>query len=111
MSNTLRPNEVRRASEVLYDSASLRNTDITYENAPDVVMQLMELVQAMRHLRGEEKKQAVLGAVKLAIDANFDGVAEDVLMKIIPSMIDRIIDVDNGKIVIDPRIRSMFCCS
>ena len=110
MSNTPLPNEVHRASEVLYDSASLRNKDITYENAPDVVMQLMELVQAMRHLRGEEKKQAVLGAVKLAIDANFDGVA-DVLMKIIPSMIDRIIDVDNGEIVIDPRIRSMFCCS
>lgn len=104
-------NDIRRASEVLYDQAqALHHGSLTYAMVPEVVTKFMEIAQSMSHLTGEEKKRVVVGSIKMCIDDSFDGHMEAILLQLVPSLVDSIIDVDRGHIVIDKRLRSSFLC-
>lgn len=87
---------------------------VNYNNLPMLVAKAMEVAQQMSHLSGEEKKDAVVKGICMAIDASdMAGPFEGVLLELVPVLYDTIIEVDKGKIRINKKLRGGVlsgCC-
>jgi len=83
-------------------------------------LQLMKLVESYRHMTGVQKKQIVIKALEALVSEIADEedsnesqekiALEQFLKLFIPSVIDNLITVDNGKLKIKPRCSSLFKC-
>lgn len=81
--------------------------DLALENVPNLLVSLMQIVQAGRNLRGPEKKELVLQVLTAVLqDAPYGEVARQLL----PAMIETFLQVDNGKLVIKPPPSSFSWC-
>ena len=90
---------------------NLNGKKFSYEDIPRNVALCMEIAQAMSHLSGEEKQAAVTKAIQMGIDeSDVAGPLEGVIIEIVPTLIDAILDVDKGKLVINKRLRNRFSC-
>lgn len=108
----MRHSEINAAAQRMCDMVrtNLNGKKFSYEDIPKNVAQCMELAQAMSHLSGEEKQAAVTKAIQMAIDdSDVAGPLEGVIIEMVPTLIDAILDVDKGKLVINKRLRNSFC--
>lgn len=89
---------------------SKQKNKITLENLPSLVLETMVIAQKMRHLKGKEKKKLVTKAITLCIDrADIAGPFEGIVLQLVPKLCDTLIDVDKGKLVINPKIVGCPC--
>lgn len=108
----MRHNEINAAAQRMTDlvNASLDGKKFSYEDIPQNVAKCMGIAQAMSHLSGEEKQASVTKAIQMAIDdSDVAGPLEGVIIEMVPTLIDAILDVDKGKLVINKRLRNSFC--
>lgn len=84
-------------------------TDVS--EIPDVLQICMQAAGDMKDLSGQEKKEAVVRALQMGIDASdIAGPLEGVVLGLVPSLCDLIVDVENGQVVINKRLKA-GCCS
>ena len=77
---------------------------VNLENIIDVSVEVLKHITALYYLKPSQKKEMIVDILCYIVD-NTDGGAleslDDVIKKIIPSVIDTLIIVENGKLVID----------
>ena len=98
-------------TQLVMDLKKLGSSEpITPENLADRCKQAMEVVETYINLSGEQKKQAVIQALKQVISEQTGD--HDVIMTIvdltIPVLIDTIVDVAKGKTNL--RTKTVRCC-
>jgi hypothetical protein len=106
--------------EELYEEIKrlLHGGKLTTSNVVVVVINLMRLVEKYSELKGHQKKQVILEAVKMLINDSNDNVEdnEQLIMLVnmtLPSVIDVIISIDRKKIKIKIKKAWKFmlsCC-
>ena len=88
-----------------------RSVDLT--NIIQAVTQLMNIVGQIKGLPGKDKKFVVtkmaLHLVKETNVGTFDEMFDIVMVNIIPTVIDQLIDVENGKLVFNRKISKGMC--
>ena len=84
--------------------------EIDVSNIIDVVSHLMKLVGVYKNVSGIDKKELVTGLLKRLINetnsGKFDKITDDILLTIVPVVIDKLIDVENGKLVFNPKVKT-----
>ena len=77
---------------------------VNLENIIEVSVEVLKHITALYYLKPSQKKEMIVDILCYIVD-NTDGGAleslDDVIKKIIPSVIDTLIIVENGKLVID----------
>lgn len=103
----------------LYISLSelVKGKKLTTENAVQIAINLMQIVETYPNLHGKQKKALVLQVLKLFVRGNMDGDEERALLTFIdlflPTVIDTLVSVDKKEIAI--KIKKGFklcfpCC-
>lgn len=80
---------------------------------PKIIRLAMELVEKQHDMKGPEKRQLVIDVVTFIVDKSD---VCDVLLPMIPSIIDEFIDINDGKMEVDKKFKGSFfekvfkCC-
>ena len=88
--------------------------DLSTGNLVQVVVTSMEMVQVMDGFNGSRKKKVVIDSVTRFVDEkDLLGPMEDILLNLVPVMIDNLIAADRGKLVLHPQVTktAMGCFS
>ena len=103
--------------KVLKDFKEDFKEEVTVANVTDAIIKLMQIVGRFIHLNGQDKKYVVtkvlLFIVKETDSGKNDEILDKVLISIIPVFIDKLISVENGKLIINPKIKNgcyKLCC-
>jgi len=94
------------------------NGNIDIKNITECTVILMEQVGKIKKLSGKEKKELVtkilIHLVKKTETGEIDETLDKVLIFIIPEVIDKMVSVDKGKLVINPKVsqwtKKCFSC-
>lgn len=96
--------DVKNVSEIINEMYDME--EIKLENIPTLVVDIMKIVEGYNTLSGIEKKRLVIDTIKKIIDiSNVTGTLEPIVLMMVDSMIDKIIDVDRGNIVINGKYK------
>lgn len=102
---------------IIHEFKELFKGDITIHNIMDAVVKMMQIVGKLNKLRGADKKFLVNSVIIYMIKNNdkIDDILEQILIHVVPSVIDSLINVENDAIVINPKIKQScmfsFCRS
>jgi hypothetical protein len=84
--------------------ANIGEESITPMNIVSIVVTLMKIVERFEDLPGVQKKQLILDTLVKYVKDELDGVAENIVVRIIeltvPTLIDAFISVDKKKVTI-----------
>ena len=87
---------------------------ITIQTVTDAVTTLMRIVGPMQQLSGKDKKyvvtQLLLYLVKASDSGQYDDLMDAILVNIIPILIDKLISVEEGKLVFNKQYIGCFSC-
>lgn len=84
---------------MLSDFKKSFDSDITLGNIIDAVSIMMKIVARFDKIPGRDKKLVVIRLITVMIKekGNFNNTFEDILIYVIPTTIDQLISVENGK--------------
>jgi hypothetical protein len=78
---------------------------LSMNNLVEVVVRAMEIAQKLESLEGPQKKEVVMRAVTRFVDEkDLLGPLEDVLLNLVPVMIDNLVAADRNKLMIHPQV-------
>lgn len=76
--------------------------EMSVSDIPKIVIEVMQIVEKIKGISGIEKKQLVVEIVtKMVDDSDLAGNSEKFILPLIPSLIDKLIEVDNGHLQIN----------
>lgn len=79
----------------------------TLETSTDMIILCMRAAATYQKLPGRCKKAAVTHAIVTFVDEeNMTGVLEPVVLHVLPKLIDRLVEIDNQELVINPKVKS-----
>lgn len=90
--------------------SSLKNEfkTISITNIVDSVISLMKLVGKLKQLSGSDKKflvtQLIIFLIKETDIGTIDEISDSILINIVPTIIDKLISVENGELKINPKV-------
>lgn len=88
--------------------------EFSLENIPKLLPKLIVHVQQFKNMKGEQKKTLIVNMLKHVVDIT-DGPGDDdiwdpIVKRLIPGLIDTLIEVNKGKLKLKKRKRMFFCC-
>lgn len=96
---------VADVEQVVIDFHEKFEEGINVQTVTDAVIELMAIVGKFKKLSGENKKNLVTEVLIFIVhetdSGEFDTILDHVIVNIIPVLIDRLISVENGKIIIN----------
>lgn len=76
--------------------------EMSIGDIPTIVIEVMQVVETIKGKTGAEKKQLVIDVVtRLVDDSDIAGNSEIYILPMIPTLIDKLVEVDNGKLRIN----------
>jgi len=103
------------ASKAIVETIIEEMGGFSMEKIPLILPKLIIHVQIYKHMNGEQKKKTIISMLKHIVDIT-DGPGNDdiwdpIIKKLIPGMIDALIEVNNGKLKLKKRKgRFWLCC-
>lgn len=83
--------------------------DFNMSKLPQLIIKTMELVENVKGLTGYQKKDLVTKCVHVVVDeSDMAGIFEELVLPMIPKMVDEIIMVDAGKMKINNNLKKRF---
>ena len=88
--------------------------EFSLESIPILLPNLIIHVQQYKNITGEQKKNMIVRMLKHIVDVT-DGPGDDtvwdpIIKRMIPGLIDTLLQIENGKLKFKKRKLSLFCC-
>jgi hypothetical protein len=88
--------------------------EFSLESIPLLLPKLIIHVQQFKNMNGKQKKDIIIKMLKHIVDIT-DGPGDDaiwdpILKKLIPGLIDTLLEVENGKLKLKKKKTLLFCC-
>lgn len=105
-------------SKALVEAIKPAVEDFKIDNVMEVLPKIIKHVQRYRNLTGPEKKNMIIAMLKHLVDIT-DGPGDDdlwdpIIKRLIPSMVDTLVQVDKGKLKLNTKKGGLFglfkCC-
>lgn len=94
--------------KIVNDLLAYSDLDFTKMGVPEIpglVIKTMEIVEQIKGLTGQEKKDLVIKVVERVVDeSDISGSLEPLILPMIPTMIDELVMVSDGKMKINERL-------
>jgi hypothetical protein len=92
---------------------------INIVNITEIVIDIMKQVDIINNMTGIEKKELVLDILNRLIDktdsGSYDKEIDKILKIMVPTLIDKLVDIDKGKLTISKNVKTFIklklCCS
>lgn len=98
--------------DMIHETKELDLSHITLEDIPNLILKIMRISEDLEDenegtiLTGSQKKDLVIKTIVFLLDeSDITGSLEPILLPMLPTMIDNLIDVDKGNIIISRKIR------
>lgn len=103
------------ASKAIVETIIEEMGGFSMEKIPLILPKLIIHVQIYKHMNGEQKKKTIISMLKHIVDITDgpgnDAIWDPIIKKLIPGMIDALIEVNNGKLKLKKRKgRFWLCC-
>ena len=105
--------DIKVLYDIVGDFQKSFGKEINVVNLVDAVTRLMKLVGRISKLSGDDKKfivtKLLIFMVKETGEGEIDEIMDSILINIIPTIIDKLISVENGKLVFNKNATSACC--
>jgi hypothetical protein len=99
--------EVVEIVKQLKSYLNLNPKNMSIADIPPLVIKTMELVENLRDLSGDEKKDLVIEVVKTVVDdTDMTGSFEPIILPMLPVLIDQLVMVADGKMKINTGLKA-----
>jgi hypothetical protein len=79
------------------------------DKIPTIIIHSMEIVEKFSNLVGYQKKELVVNVVTKVLDeSDIAGDFEPLILQMVPVLIDQFVEVDQGKLKINTKLRKRF---
>lgn len=81
----------------------------TFDNLTSILIYTLQFLGTLKGIPGTTKKKMAINSIIRFVDAtDMTGDLEPVVLRVLPTMIDNLISVDNQKLVINPKAKNIF---